>query len=84
MKKIVCELCECMEFTKEGGMFICNSCGTKYTAEEARGMMREMEGAAPAIVGGTAPGLCQYFERIKRGIYKLFSKSIGDIYPIDE
>lgn len=44
MKKIVCELCECMEFTKEGGMFICNSCGTKYTAEEARGMMREVEG----------------------------------------
>lgn len=52
MKKIVCELCECMEFTKEGGMFICNSCGTKYTAEEARGMMREVEGAAPAVTGG--------------------------------
>ena len=52
MKKIVCELCECMEFTKEGGMFICNSCGTKYTAEEARGMMREVEGAAPAMAGG--------------------------------
>ena len=52
MKKIVCELCECMEFTKEGGMFICNSCGTKYTAEEARGMMREVEGAAPAMTGG--------------------------------
>lgn len=52
MKKIVCELCEGMEFTKDGGMFICNSCGTKYTAEEARGMMREIEGAAPAIAGG--------------------------------
>lgn len=52
MKKIVCELCECMEFTKEGGMFICNSCGTKYTAEEARGMMREVEGTAPAVTGG--------------------------------
>lgn len=52
MKKIVCELCECMEFTKEGGMFVCNSCGTKYTAEEARGMMREVEGAAPAVTGG--------------------------------
>ena len=50
MKKIVCELCECMEFTKDGGMFICNGCGTKYTAEEARGLMREVEGAAPAVV----------------------------------
>lgn len=56
MKKIVCELCECMEFTKEGGMFICNSCGTKYTAEEARGMMREVEGAAPAVTGGAPVG----------------------------
>lgn len=52
MKKIVCELCECMEFTKEGGMFICQGCGTKYTAEEARGMMREVEGAGPAVTGG--------------------------------
>ena len=52
MKKIVCELCEGMEFTKEGGLFVCNSCGTKYTAEEARGMMREVEGAAPAVTGG--------------------------------
>lgn len=52
MKKIVCELCEGMEFTKEGGMFVCNSCGTKYTAEEARGMMREVEGAGPAVTGG--------------------------------
>ena len=52
MKKIICELCEGMEFTKEGGMFVCNSCGTKYTAEEARGMMREVEGAGPAVTGG--------------------------------
>lgn len=56
MKKIVCELCECMEFTKEGGMFVCNNCGTKYTAEEARGMMREVEGAGPAVTGGAPAG----------------------------
>lgn len=53
MKKIVCELCEGTEFTKDGGMFVCNGCGTKYTAEEAKGMMKEVEGgAAPAPVGG--------------------------------
>lgn len=49
MKKIVCELCEGMEFTKEGGMFVCQGCGTKYTAEEARGMMREVEGGAAPV-----------------------------------
>lgn len=51
MKKIVCELCECTEFTKEGGMFVCQGCGTKYTAEEARGMMQEIEGSAHIPIG---------------------------------
>ena len=51
MKKIVCELCECTEFTKDNGMFVCQGCGTKYTAEEAKGMMREVEGAAPVSTG---------------------------------
>ena len=49
MKKIVCELCEGTEFAKDGGMFICQGCGTKYTVEEARGMMVEVEGDAPAV-----------------------------------
>lgn len=49
MKKIVCELCEGTEFAKEGGMFVCQGCGTKYTPDEAKAMMKEVEGgAAPA------------------------------------
>lgn len=53
MKKIVCELCDSTEFVKEGGMFICQGCGTKYTAEEAKSMMREVEGG-PAVAGAPA------------------------------
>ncbi len=53
MKKIVCELCDGTEFVKEGGMFVCQGCGTKYTAEEAKSMMKEVEGGpvvgAPAV-----------------------------------
>ena len=41
MKKIVCDLCDSTEFVKEGGMFICQGCGTKYSLEEAKSMMRE-------------------------------------------
>lgn len=52
MKKIVCELCESTDFVKDGGMFVCQGCGTKYTAEEAKGMMREVEGVTP-MSGGT-------------------------------
>ncbi len=56
MKKIVCELCEGTEFTKENGMFVCHGCGTRYTAEEARGMMREVEGDAPVVTGAPVVG----------------------------
>lgn len=53
MKKIVCELCESTEFAKEGGMFVCQGCGTKYTPDEAKAMMKEVEGgAAPTPVTG--------------------------------
>ncbi len=57
MKRIVCELCEGTEFTKENGMFVCHGCGTRYTAEEARGMMREVEGDAPVVTGAPVVGV---------------------------
>lgn len=56
MKKIFCELCEGTEFTKDNGMFVCNGCGTKYTAEEARSLMREVEGDVPVSTGAPVVG----------------------------
>lgn len=52
MKKIVCELCEGTEFAKENGAFVCKGCGTSYTAEEAKALMKEVEGDAAPVVGG--------------------------------
>ena len=54
MKRIVCELCEGTEFVKENGMFVCQGCGTKYTAEEARSLMQEVENNSPAVTGTPA------------------------------
>lgn len=51
MKKIVCELCEGTVFDKVDGRFVCKGCGTSYSAEEARGMMREVEGDEPVATG---------------------------------
>ena len=50
MKKIVCDLCEGTQFVKEAGFFVCQGCGTKYSLEEAKSMMHEVEdgGSAPA------------------------------------
>lgn len=42
MKKIVCEMCECTEFAKVDGMFVCQECGCKYTVADARKLMVEM------------------------------------------
>lgn len=53
MKKIVCELCEGTEFTKDGGFFICQGCGTRYSLEEAKNMMREVDDAE--IAGSATP-----------------------------
>lgn len=41
MKALVCELCGGNDFVKTGDFFVCQSCGTKYTAEDAKKMMIE-------------------------------------------
>ena len=41
MKKIICEMCDSSEFLKQDGMFVCQGCGMKYSAEEAKKMMVE-------------------------------------------
>ena len=41
MKALVCELCGGNDFVKEGDFFVCQSCGTKYSSEDAKKMMIE-------------------------------------------
>ena len=39
MKQLTCEMCGGTDLVKEDGMFVCRSCGCKYTPEEARKRM---------------------------------------------
>ncbi len=59
MKKIVCELCDGTVFTKVDGMFVCSGCGTQYSIEEAKNMMKDVdEDDAPeseTLVNSTKP-----------------------------
>lgn len=41
MKQLVCEMCGSTDLMKDGGVFVCQSCGCKYSVEEARKMMVE-------------------------------------------
>ena len=41
MKQLVCEMCGSTDLLKDGGVFVCQSCGCRYTVEEAKKMMVE-------------------------------------------
>ena len=44
MKQIVCEMCGSNNLVKEGDIFVCQDCGSKYSVEAARKLMVEVEG----------------------------------------
>ena len=44
MKKMVCEICGSNDIEKKDGVFVCNSCGTKYSTEEAKKLLVEVSG----------------------------------------
>ena len=44
MKQLKCEMCGSTDLIKQDGVFVCQSCGVKYSVEEARSMMVEIEG----------------------------------------
>ena len=39
MKQLICEICESTDIIKQDGIFVCQTCGCKYTIEEARKLM---------------------------------------------
>ena len=41
MKQLTCEMCGSTDMLKEDGVFVCQSCGTKYSVEEAKKLMIE-------------------------------------------
>lgn len=41
MKQLVCEMCGGTDLLKQDGVFVCQSCGCKYSVEEAKKMMIE-------------------------------------------
>ena len=41
MKRLTCEMCGSTDLIKENGVFVCQSCGCKYSVEEAKKMMVE-------------------------------------------
>lgn len=49
MKRLTCEMCGGTDLIKQDGVFVCQSCGCKYSEEEARKLMIE----GPVDVSGS-------------------------------
>ena len=43
MKQLTCEMCGSTDLLKQDGVFVCQSCGCKYSVEEAKKMMPDNE-----------------------------------------
>ena len=39
MKRMVCEMCNSTDLIKQDGLYVCQSCGTKYSVEEAKKLL---------------------------------------------
>ena len=44
MKAIKCEMCGSTDVIKQGGVYVCQYCNTKYSVEDAKKLMVEIEG----------------------------------------
>ena len=42
MKKMICEICGSQKIKKDNGVFVCQDCGTEYSLEEAKKLLKEI------------------------------------------
>lgn len=57
MKALTCEMCGSTDIIKQDGLFVCQSCGTKYSVEEAKKMMVEGTVSVKGVVTVDNSGL---------------------------
>ncbi|MDO4387309.1 MAG: TFIIB-type zinc finger domain-containing protein [Clostridia bacterium] len=43
MQPIICEICGSNDIVKQDGVFVCQHCGTKYSADEVRKFAQKKE-----------------------------------------
>ena len=72
MKRIACEMCGGTDLIKENGVFVCQSCGTKYSVEEAKKLMIEgtVDVSGSTIKIDTTTASANYIENARRALKK--------------
>ncbi|MBQ7898050.1 MAG: ribosomal protein L7/L12 [Clostridia bacterium] len=54
MKQLKCEMCGGTDLIKQDGVFVCQSCGIKYSVEEAKKMMVEVDGTVNVSIDNSS------------------------------
>ena len=63
MKQMVCEMCESNDLIKQDGVFVCQSCGMKYSVEEAKKLITECsENVNKSNINNNIQKINNYFE----------------------
>lgn len=76
MKRLTCEMCGSTDLIKQDGVFVCQSCGCKYSVEEAKKMM--VEGTVEVT------GTVKIDDSDKLQTYKNIANNAYDTGNIDE
>ncbi|MFI3254682.1 MAG: TFIIB-type zinc finger domain-containing protein [Eubacteriales bacterium] len=74
MKPLTCEMCNSTDMLKNDGLFVCQSCGTKYSLEEAKKMMI----SGTVVVDSTA-SIDNYY-KLATNAYESDNKKESELY----
>lgn len=85
LKALTCEMCGSTDMIKQNGVFVCQSCGTKYSLEEAKKMMISgtVNVAGTVTVDNTA-FVKKYLENARRALEKTDWDEVEKYYNMVE
>ena len=75
--KLTCEMCGGTDLIKQDGYFVCQSCGCKYTLEEARKMMNAESAPAETASAGSTTVKVDTSEKLTK-LYQIARRSRDD------
>ena len=80
MKALTCEMCGSTDIIKQDGLFVCQSCGTKYSVEEAKKMMVEGTVSVKGVVTVDNSGLIDNYLLMAKNALDAGNKSEAENY----
>ncbi len=80
MKQLTCEMCGSTDLLKSDGIFVCQSCGCKYSVEEAKKLMVEGTVTVSGSVHADSSHLVTNYFNIARNAYNSGNKAEAEDY----